>query len=156
MTFLISKAIEPMIHNPTSVHDLVCKFQNLFYQQTPDQLTHQVFNERRLLDRQTIIAYTSAYEQNQLDFARSQNLPEEDIKQIMFPLLETLAWWIAFTSSQQCCHGMRSFVTPSSTFIEGERLGVAFLVNECLRVSYTFVKRETVHPNSKIWPAIKS
>lgn len=140
--------INSIISTEVSVADLVLAHEDLFYQQTAAELTHPVFTEKRFLDRKIIDTYTSDYEADRLDWARSHNLPETSIRYSTFPLLETLIWWIAFTRSQENGHGMRSYVTPSSTFIEGRRLGVAFLVNECLRVAYTFAEHEAVHPRN--------
>lgn len=138
--------INSIIGTEVSVADLVLAHEDLFYQQTASELTHPVFTEKRLINRGMIDAYTTAFKEDHLDWARSQNLHEDNIKHPTFPLLETLAWWIAYTRSLDHGHGMRSYVTASSTFIEGRRLGVAFLVNECLRISYTFQKHEVIYP----------
>lgn len=145
----VANTLKPLWNQPVSIADLVTRHEDLFYQQTARDLTHPVFTEQRLLDRTIIDQYSAAVEADQLDFARSHNLPEDAIKFPLFPLHEVLAWWITYTIYHDNYHGMRSYVTPTSTFIEGERLGVAFLVNECLRVSYTFVRREVVHPPTK-------
>lgn len=152
---VISRSLENLLGRPISIADLVASHQDLFDRQQAGDLTHQVFTKRRFLDRSIINQYSAAEEVGKLDFARSHNLHDDDIKFTLFPLPEVLAWWIAYTIYHGNQHGMRSYVTPTSTFIEGERLGVAFLVNEYLRVAYTFVAREAVHPRNQIWPPIK-
>ncbi|MES2749727.1 MAG: hypothetical protein V4606_05025 [Patescibacteria group bacterium] len=143
-----------MTQSEVNVSDLVSAHEDLFYQQKASNFSHQVFTERRFLNRQIVNDYTKAFEAQRLDFGRSHNMPEDKILNPTFPLLETMAWWIAYTRSREVGHGMRSYVTPTSTYIEGHRLGVALLVNECLRVAYTFVAREVVSPHNQIWPAI--
>lgn len=131
-----------------SIVDLVKKHEQLFYHQDHTSFTLPVFQEKRLLDPNVIRAYSLAYEKDEIPFRRSGNFPEKEITGPHPPLLEILAWWIALTTLYTQ-HDMRSYVTPSSTFMEGERLGVYFLVNECLQIGRTYRKMIVIHPDKK-------
>jgi hypothetical protein len=128
-----------------SVSDLIQKHQHLFYSQDHTHFSGSIFTEKRPLDQNVILAYTLAYKKGQIEFRRSGNFPESEINGGQPPLLEVLAWWIAFITLNTH-HGMRSYVTPTSTFLDGERLGVYLLVNECLGIGRTFRQHKVVHP----------
>jgi hypothetical protein len=134
-------------------------YPDAFYHKQPEVMTwpwYEVLDIPMPIRKDIIDVYTSDVERNRIWIDRPRTTIAQAVDHLP-NLVELTAWWLSYMSLNEGQHGMRSFISPSSTPWQDRVLCLYFMVNDALGVrpspsrsdSYTVVKPDgtiVTHP----------